>query len=54
MFVDPAGFDFHLDPASPCIDKGDPDGVPPAPTEDFEGNPRPLGGGVDLGAFESG
>lgn len=55
MFVDPAGFDFHLDAVtSPCIDKGDPAGVPPAPPEDYEGNPRPLGDGVDLGAFESG
>ena len=50
MFVDPAGDDFHLQSASPCVDAGDELGsqVP----DDFEGNPRPQGAGYDIGAFE--
>jgi hypothetical protein len=50
MFVDPAGNDFHLQSASPCIDAGDDLGsqVP----DDFAGNPRPQGAGYDIGAVE--
>jgi hypothetical protein len=51
-FVDPANDDFHIRPASPACDAGDPAGVPPAPPVDIEGTLRPFGPRVDLGAYE--
>jgi hypothetical protein len=41
--------DLRLAAGSPCIDSGTPSG---APDHDLDGNPRPLGAGFDLGAFE--
>jgi predicted outer membrane repeat protein len=41
--------DYHLQPGSPCIDTGTSEG---APTIDIEGNGRPCGAGVDIGAYE--
>jgi len=55
MFVDTAGGDYHLKIGSPCIDKGIDVG---APTEDIEGNVRPIDGNgdsvavTDMGAYE--
>jgi hypothetical protein len=46
-FVSPG--DYHLQDTSPAIDAGDNES---APTHDFDGNPRPYGAVVDLGAFE--
>lgn len=43
--------DYSLLPGSPCIDAGTSEG---APTDDLEGNLRPFGAAVDLGAFEHG
>ncbi len=44
--------DYHLQVGSPCIDKGGmPSGVP---TIDIEGNARPCGAVVDIGAYEFG
>jgi hypothetical protein len=43
--------DYHLQPRSPCIDAGTSEG---APTTDIEGNGRPCGAGVDMGAYEFG
>jgi len=49
-FADPDSFDFRLQAGSPAIDAGSADR---APKVDFEGKPRPQGGGVDIGAYES-
>lgn len=48
LFVTP-GSDFHLRPDSPALDAGS---VPDAPPTDLEANPRPVGTGVDIGAYE--
>jgi len=47
-FVAP-GSDHHLLATSPAVDAGTASG---APAVDLEGQPRPVGGGVDLGALE--
>ena len=49
LFVNPAGFDFHLSVGSPALDAGTSQF---APVTDFERQPRPSGGGVDIGADE--
>jgi hypothetical protein len=41
--------DLRLQPGSPAIDSGTPEG---APGKDIEGQDRPCGGGVDIGAHE--
>lgn len=43
--------DLHLAAGSPCIDVGT---ATAAPAFDRDGKPRPLGAGVDLGAYEFG
>ncbi len=43
--------DYHLASGSPCIDAGFSHG---SPTADIEGNGRPCGGGIDMGAYEAG
>ncbi|MFC1559722.1 choice-of-anchor Q domain-containing protein [Candidatus Margulisiibacteriota bacterium] len=48
--TDEASADFlHIDSSSPVIDQGTATG---APSDDYDGNPRPNGGGYDMGAFE--
>jgi parallel beta-helix repeat protein len=53
LSVDPkfqSGIDnFHLRPDSPLIDRGSADD---APSFDFDGDPRPLGAGIDIGPDE--
>lgn len=49
LFVSP-GFDFHLLGTSPAIDAGTSTN---APVIDLDGTPRPIGVGVDVGAYES-
>jgi len=44
-----AAGDFHLQLGSPCIDAGTATG---APSDDIDGNPRPLGFEFDMGAYE--
>jgi hypothetical protein len=43
------GTDFHLLDTSPALDAGTAAGAPAA---DLDGNPRPVGAGFDLGAYE--
>jgi hypothetical protein len=52
LFLNVASDDFHLDSdaPSPAIDKGTSSG---APSVDFEGDTRPQGDGVDIGADEA-
>lgn len=42
---------YHLSSTSPCIDTGTSNGAPPI---DYEGEGRPQGGGIDIGADECG
>jgi len=49
LFVEAASGNYRLLPDSPCIDAGTAD---EAPDTDIEWNKRPLGDGVDIGAFE--
>ncbi len=49
-FVNPIGGDFRLNADSPAIDKGSTVG---APGVDYEGNRRPEGSGIDIGAYEN-
>ena len=48
LFMDPAGGDYHLDVASPCIDVGTDAGV----YDDIDDETRPQGYGFDMGADE--
>jgi hypothetical protein len=43
--------DYHLAPGSPAINTGTSQG---APSNDFDGGPRPIGGAYDIGMYEMG
>ncbi len=43
--------DYHLQSTSPAINSGTTQGLPPM---DFDGAPRPFGGGPDIGPYEFG
>jgi hypothetical protein len=45
--------DYHLLPDSPCIDAGDPNYVAAPNETDLDGNPRVIGGRIDMGAYET-
>ncbi len=49
LFIDPTAANYHLQAGSPMIDAGTNIGVPPI---DFEGEARPSGTAVDIGADE--
>jgi hypothetical protein len=49
-FVNPAAGDFHLQSYSPCINSGTNASV--VGSTDLDGNPRIVGGTVDMGAYE--
>jgi hypothetical protein len=51
QFVNAGNADFHLQSNSPAIDQGTPIS---AFSTDLAGNPRPLGAGWDMGAYEVG
>jgi len=52
-FADPCSGDYHLLPASSCIDAGDPCYVPEPNETDLDGNPRIINSRIDMGAYES-
>ena len=49
LFVDASNADFHLQQASPGVDAGR---VIASVSDDLEKNPRPMGDGYDIGAYE--
>ena len=52
QFVNAANADYHLLPISLCIDSGNPFFVPDPGEIDIDGQPRVIGGRVDMGADE--
>ena len=48
LFMDDANGDYHLTANSPCINAG----TTTLASEDFEGNPIPVGSAPDIGLFE--
>ncbi len=48
LFVDPAADNYRLQAGSPAVDSGADASIP----DDYDGQPRPLGFGPDIGAFE--
>jgi hypothetical protein len=51
LFADPGNDDYHLLPGSPCIGTGDP-GTFGVGLVDLDGEPRVMGGRVDMGVDE--
>jgi len=51
QFVAPTSGNYHLQKSSPCLDAGT-TAAPSLPVVDLDGNPRIVGGTVDLGCYE--
>ncbi|MBL7913994.1 MAG: T9SS type A sorting domain-containing protein [Bacteroidia bacterium] len=51
QFMNAVGYDFHLQPSSPCINAGDTIGVINIPSTDLDANPR-YNGTIDMGCYE--
>ena len=51
QFVAAEAGDFHLSKGSPCIDSGD-ELASTFGVTDLDGNPRVVGGGIDMGCYE--
>jgi hypothetical protein len=51
-FVESAAGDYYLLTTSPCINTGDPNYVAEPNETDLDGQPRVIGGRVDMGAYE--
>jgi hypothetical protein len=51
QLADPANHNYHLLEGSPAVDTGS---AVDAPSDDFDGQPRPQGQAIDIGAFEHG
>jgi hypothetical protein len=51
QFFDPVNGDYHIRPASGCVNVGD-NAAPSLPTTDLDGGPRIVAGTVDLGCYE--
>ncbi|MBN1414976.1 MAG: right-handed parallel beta-helix repeat-containing protein [Bacteroidales bacterium] len=49
LFLNPAVYELHLQGTGVAVDHGTNSG---APSDDFDGNPRYTGNGVDIGAYE--
>ncbi len=54
QFVNPLGFDFHLNATSPAIDTGTMASVTAGYALDFDNKTVPVGAGVDIGVYEYG
>jgi hypothetical protein len=52
LFVDVVNDNYHLLAHSPCINAGDPNYVAEPNETDLDGNPRVIGGRIDMGAYE--
>lgn len=52
LFTDADGQNFRLQSTSPCINTGN-NKAPVIPLLDLDGEPRIMGGGIDMGAYET-
>jgi hypothetical protein len=51
-FVSPETYNYHLQESSPCVDTGEENSTTHTPNHDIDGDSRPQGGRIDIGADE--